>query len=612
MREVGLVSLAITLALHAAGCRACDRDHPYVPPANAPPALSVNPTEVGASPEAGAEGSLIRVYAAPKSAITWSVGGIALDGAGQELVVAALGDVDGDGTQDALYVARPTADQQHAGAVTGELFFLRGGSPSARPTSLAKGPAFGENPACVPLARLEPIAGRGVWVELGTVCPGGGGSRSVFVVRFSTPAPLVAFDALVRDLEGLPKLALGAELRDRDHDGVDDVIMTVRTDEASLSDPQRPTLKLAYFDRPAGLSRDPDEPEASLRAIATQASLLAAKGRDAGLVAALVAQARQLVRATCTDVGTSRFLKIRGASPPACGSSKALADLGLADVRAAVSQGDALRAFAAAVDADSMGVSASGKAAELQKLLAEVAPSRVAKDVKAVSLEGEGMSLAPKPRSWGPLAFDASQTLLLNSGERVYRIDFATGAIEPSDIVSWPTDIASSDGTLRWLGVHAPCDGSALRATFSTQGRSDVVEVPLPIDPKLGRPCPGGRAETVDAQPLGWGLSGLVVLVAGRPVLVQPSSRAASLVPLLSEEPAPRGSPRSPGNKAFVHAVSTGILLRGKLPKDRWMILRSHDLEPYAELSQCVVNDEASYVACVRPRGVVIAKVPDR
>jgi hypothetical protein len=608
-REVALFSVAMALSAQTAGCRACAKDHPYVPPATEPPGASV--TDAAASMEAGASPVSPRVYVAPSGTTKWKVGDLALDAEGRELVLAMLFDADGDGIQDALYVARPTPEQQRPGAPAGELWFIRGGLPSPRTVSLATGSSFSENPACTPLARLEPMGTVGAWVELGTACPGGGGSRAVFIVRTGKPAPIVVFDATVHDPQGVPKLELSGELRDRDQDGVDDVTLRVRLDDASVPESQRPALQLAYFDRPAGLSRDPDEPEASLRAIAGQAAEFAGKAKEAALAATLVRHARELFRVLCYDGGAPRFSKIRGVPPPACGPSRALEDLAVADVRAAVTQGDALRAFAAFRDADAGPVVRSpGKTLEMQKLLAEVAPSRVVKDVKAISVERSGA--APPGASWGPLSFDAAQQLFVSALGQVHRIDPATGALEPSDLAPWPTEVGWAEAGLRWLGVQQPCDGGAVRASFAATGSSEVLDVALPMTPRLGRACTGGSAETIEAHPLGWGPRGLTLLVGGRPLLVQPSPPGVTVLSSLTDGPSPPGSPRSQGGKSLVMPTPAGLLLRGRLPNGRWMLLRSRELEPYAELSRCVVREDASLVACPRHSRVVLVSTPER
>src|SRR6185295_15347072 len=111
-----------------------------------------------------------------------------------------------------------------------------------------------------------------------------------------------------------------------------------------------------------------------------------------------------------------------------------------------------------------------------------------------------------------------------------------------------------------------------LRATFAPTGDGDMSDVLLPIAPRLGRACAGGRGEPASAIPIAWGPRGLEALVAGHPVLMKPDG-AEALADLLDQAP-PQGSPRSSSGKLVVLPVSSGLLVRGRAA-DRWSLVRS-------------------------------------
>jgi hypothetical protein len=109
--------------------------------------------------------------------------------------------------------------------------------------------------------------------------------------------------------------------------------------------------------------------------------------------------------------------------------------------------------------------------------------------------------------------------------------------------------------------------------------------------------------------PIAWGPRGLEAIVAGQPVLIKHEPpQADALLSFIDQAPAP-GSPRSHGAKTFAYALAGGLLVRGR-PADRWALVRSPDLEPYADLRRCTISDDASRVACVRRGKVVLATLP--
>lgn len=596
--------LALLSIAALGGCaRACKNDHPYVPPAASESAGPVGadaaapPATTAATSDAGGEPA----FAPPPGTTSIELAGTQVSVPEREIVLALFGDFDGDGKKDALAIVRPLAGPDgRGGSTAGELVHFHGGMPVGG--AIAVGPTMSVDPSCAPTARLERIGPRSAFAEIGAACTRGSGTRALWVVRLG-PALDLAFDATITDPLSAPKLAIDAEAVDRDKDGIDDVVLKVTIEGGAAPFEPGPKLaaKLAFFDRPAGPSRDSEEPDASLRAIAAQVSARAGKPKEAPAVPGMVQQMRALYRALCREGGAPRIDKIHGGSAPSCGASKPLEDAGVAEVRAWVTQGDAVRAFAAAdVASVAPATRTTARITEVQKLLAEVAPPLDARSSRALNVLADG----PKPHpEWGPLAFESPQKLLVRHGEKVSRVDLGTFEQEDTDVPAWPSRVVSPDGKSRWLEAYHACEGVALRATFAPVAEGDVQEVLLPIAPRLGTRCAGGRGEAALATPVAWGPRGLETIVSGQPLLVRLDAQNASALASWLDEPPPRGSPRSPNGKAIAIATPQGLLVRA----EKTTLRRAPDLAPYADLRHCTTTDDGLVVACLKKGRVVVA-----
>ena len=610
------VALMLALALFAAGCgRACKRDHPYVPytVTDAPPA-SAGADGGGEAPSlaidgGGSSGLAEPALAAPANATSWKVDGLELAAPpNRELLLAIVRDLDGDGKKDALAIVRAPAPPGRPKGEVGpaEIVHYAGASSPPVATVIATAPAPRTDASCTPVARLERIGPRSALAEVGASCTSGGASRALFVVRLAKD-PGIAFELGVVDPPGAPKLTVDVDGADRDRDGLDDVTLhlTIEGGGPPFEPGPRLTANVAFFDRSAGPSRDPDEPEASLRTIAGHAAARAGKAKDAPGVPILVQQMRMLFRAMCSEGGAPRLVKLRNGSSSgavSCGSSKPLEDAGVAEVRSFVTQGDALRAVASADVAQlAPATRTAARTAELTTLLAQVAPLVQAKGARTLAV---AVSAARSPHpEWGALAFEPSGKLLVRTATGVTRVDLDSGESSDAELPAWPTQVLSPDGKSRWLEAYHACEGVALRATFAPTGADgDMRDVLLPVAPPLGSRCAGGRGEAATTIPIAWGARGLEALVAGQPLLVRPESSSATVMAAPLGEMPPFGSPRSAGGRALAVATSQGVLVR----TTKAARYRSAELEPYAELRQCTTTDDASRIACVKNGRVVI------
>jgi hypothetical protein len=599
------------VALLASGCaRSCKNDHPYVPYAvgDGAPSTSASATAAVSSSSAPSEPDLGHgepALVAPPNASTWSVEGMDLVAPeGKELVLAIVRDFDGDGRKDALAVVRPPAPKDKPGEVGPAEVVFYDGAPKD-PQSLAVAPAPRAEPGCAPVARLERVGPKSAFVEVGATCASGPASRALYVVRLAKRAA-VDFDLAVVDPPGAPKLTLDVDGADRDKDGIDDVALRVTIEGGQPPFEPGPKLsaKLAFFDRPAGASRDSDEPDASLRAIASQVTAKAGRLKEAPQVPGIVAQMRMLYRAMCEEGGAPRLVKLRGGGGIRCGTSKPLEDAGVAEVKALALQGDAIRALAEAEIAQSPpATKTAAKTKELEAALGQVAPFVQPRSVKNLAVAVTA-ARGPHPE-WGPVAFEPSGKLLVRTGSRVSRVDPESGEESDANVAQWSTQVLSPDGKSRWLESYHACEGVAVRATFAPTGADgEVRDVLLPVAPTLGTRCSGTRGELATSIPIAWASRGLEAIVGGVPLLVRPEQGQASLLASHLDEAPPPGSPRSPNGKNLAVPVKGGVLLKTPGKNVR---IQSADLEPYAELRHCTVNDDATMIACTKKGRALVA-----
>ena len=602
-----LLQLLLLVATFSGCARSCKNDHPYVPysigdgdaPDGGPEPLSAIP------PVEDAAGAEILATVAPAGTTRWALDGVDLAAPPERVFVAGLvRDFDGDGTKDAVAVVRGTKDL----TLADELFFwkgtARGGLDAPASVAAAPSPAPAADAGCTRVFRLAQVGRRSVAVELGGACPALASSRWLGVVSFDRGVR-TRFSATLVDPPEAPKLTVDPDAADRDGDGIDDLVLKVSIDAPSppFEPMPRVTAKIVFFDRPAGLSREPDEPDASLRTLAQAASSRAARPKEATQVTGAVHQMRALYGAICAEGGSPRIVRTSvGSGAIACGTSRALEEAGFALARAHATLGDPARAIAALERAQlPPATKTAARMTEAQAWLAQVAPVVQAKQLRAVAAVPQSdRGAAP---TWGPLAFDANGKLLVRTAAGVARVDPVAGdESEAPDVTPWKAHVVSPDGTLRWLSVTSACDGGPLRASFASTGPAldaDTKDLLLPIATALGVRCAGAglRGEAVHVLPLAWGTRGLEALVAGEPVLFSADLSKASIAAASLEHAVTPGAPRSPSGKVTVVATSQGIVVRAG--KSR--MFRAKELEGgYGELVGCAVSDDAASVACVR------------
>jgi hypothetical protein len=602
-RSGGTCALAVVLVIASAGCaKSCKNDHPYVP-YSIDTSASAASTEAGAAPTEEIDAGAFQERAAtnaPPGATEWTLDDVALTApAGRTFVLGVARDFDGDGTKDALVVAR-LADDGGPSRDPGALFFYRGKKEGLAPPEEIPGASdLVSDPSCTPVARLSAIGKRSFFVELAVSCTGAaidGATRWLAALAIDKSAK-VKWSALAYDPPAAAKLTIDADGSDQDGDGIDDLTLRVSLEGGAAPFEPGPKVSAVFrwLDRPAGLSRDAATTESSFAQLASIAMARASRAKDAPAVPLFVAQTRALFRAMCPEGGAPRIVHKAGAASMTCGQSRALEDAGMAEARAYATEGDAVRAIAALERAQRPpATKTASRATEAEAWIAQAAPIVAARSIRNIAaVPSLGRGRAP---AWGALAFEPSGKLLVRTAAGVARVDPEQGDEAAAEITVWPSAVVSPDGAMRWIEAYDPCDGLALRATFAPTNEGQLKDVALPIAPPFGPKCTTTK-ETVAAIPIAWGARGLEAIVSGEPVLVSADLARAALPVGPLDQPMTLGAPRSPNGRALVVATPRGLVVRGA--KSR--VLRARELDAtYGAQRDCTVSDDGARVACVR------------
>jgi hypothetical protein len=632
-------ALSSTLGLLSGCARGCGRDKPYVP-------YGIDDTPTGADGGEAGDGDGVDGGAfgvdggsfapelgelAPRDARAWDLGGMHLDApAGHVFVTGLVRDFSGQGNRAAVAFVRPEGEPAGPGSL---LYF----SPSGDSSVLASPPRVSPVEGCmldVKLARVGPAT---VSVETSHRCERGPGPGTRhFAVAAVGAAPRARFTTQVLDPSGAPPLRIDAEGVDADGDGIDDIVVRVSIEGgvAPFEPGPRVTAQLRLLDRPAGLSRDASEPEASFRGLARGLWQKALRTKEAADVAAYAAQVRFLFSALCMEGGAPRLAGM-STGDLFCGTSRALEDVGLAEARAWVTLGDPARA-AMALDR-AQRAPAARTAARTAELTASIEKASYVATLGVVRMPGAVPQVEkPTVPSWGALAFEPSGKLLVRTAAGVVRFDADTGDEAAADgIAPWKSRVVSPDGRLRWIDAYVACPAPATHFTLVPEGSGgaseggggasdksaeasetsgggaaaggadsdgDGVDVSVPVAAALGLRCTRARGELLAARPVAWGPKGLEALVGGDLVHVSPSYRAAiARAPL--DQPVRLGSPRAPNGSTWVVATPTGFIVR---TSSKTRLLRAKEFEPYAELRDCTVTSDGARVACVKNARVLV------
>ncbi len=595
--RVRLEVLVLLSAATLASCKGCKNEHPYTPYTIAGDAGDAEAVAL-ADAEAPAATHEISATQAPPHATRWTLDGLTLAApAGFVFELGVARDFDADGHVDAAALARRDGADSDLGTL---LYYHAENGALASPVTVAASPSLTpQGASCTAKRKMSAIGRHSIWLELGVQCVAPSlrePSRQISVWALRQ-TPRAHLSANVIDPPGAPKLTFSVDGSDADGDGLDDVLLKVAVEggDAPFEPLPRAEASLRWFDRPAGMSRDPDGPDGSLRNFAAGLAVRAAKAKDAPQVLAQARAVRVLWNAICAEGRAPRIVHVFGGSPISCGPSRALEEAGLAEARAHAALADALGAIAALERAQ---IPPATKTAQRTKdaegWVSQIAPLTQATQVRAIAaVPQSSRTTAP---AWGALAFESSGKLLVRTAAGVVRIDPDKGdENDASDVTAWPTNMISPDGTQRFLEAYDACDGISLRATLVTLDGGDLADVALPITPRPGVRCTTAKGSPASVVPLAWAMGGLETIISGEPILL--TGGHASLLRAPVGQATPRGSARSPDGKTFAIATSLGVLVQGAKAR----LLRSTDLDgTYAEQRDCTASDDATHTACIR------------
>ncbi len=605
LRNLVRVSLGAIVLLCGCG-QSCKNDKPYVPysvdpsahpsgaTADLPPPSANAPADPLTNPPGQRFAPVKARKVKPGTSQIASAAGTLQAPPGFTFDSVLEADLDGDGTQDAAAWVTSTD------ASTGQLVWF---GPGQGTRSVASPPAsFTGAAGCTIDPDLSQIGPHTLLVTVRRTClvdraPAPATKWWSVVVPSRTPAERLTLTTV--DQRSVERLDVQIDALDRDGDQFDDVLVTLAMlgPDPAFDEDSSPAISvdLAYFDRPAGLSRDPHEPAASFRSIADKLARQVKTKKARGAVGPSARRVRELFRSICGEWGATA-LEIGGA-PLQCGAGDAMDRVDRADLEAALQTGDLLKAVATLSRiAREPGAQHGTVPDELRSL--------VTKSFAIQEVDSYHLPFAPEPaaakETWGGLSFDASGALLIRTASSVMRFDARTRVALPDGpegpIAPWPLEVASPDGAMTVQSVYDPCDGGPLRLTMRTT--KGLLDQAIPIDPMPGNACAKGAPPPIARwRASAWTKAGLELLVEGIPLTVAADGKRIKPA-RLAAQPGVRAGARSPDGTALVIETAEGVAVVPDLAKPQlWRVKGSPDA--HLRLHDCVVAPRAAAVACV-------------
>ncbi|HKO93538.1 MAG TPA: hypothetical protein VJU61_20430, partial [Polyangiaceae bacterium] len=371
--------------------------------------------------------------------------------------------------------------------------------------------------------------------------------------------------------------------RDRDGDGRDDVEMGVVVAAPGAAEVR---ASFVWLDRPAGLSRDALEPQASFVRLASLESVRANNQKSSLGVAENVANARRLYSSLCAESGVSRVWLDSGAEL-SCGElSGPFQSLTLASISAELNLGRADRALAAL---EQHSWFPSGNKVDTQHFidtqLSQLLPRLVRRRViKLVPLKAPPRAVDGGPH-FSPLTFHADGSLLLLTPEGVVRAA-PDGRYEydaSKEVDPWQTAVLSKSGE-QLTGIAFPCERSEVLWLRSAPGGAPLAPLPTTLVAPRPGACRGGSTFTPPrVAPIAWTEDGVSAFVG------------TFLSGTLPAHP-PLGSALSPNARFAAVASGWGLLVRGGDKTALWVF---DDPALPTQLRDCVVSNNAQAAACL-------------
>lgn len=603
-----VLGLILATCLPLASCDGCRRDHPFIPflvasastpnpthssvPSGAPlDALSPKPVPSAAYP---IEGERL-----PADSHQAKVGVRQIDAPRTAVFETVLrSDWNSDGVLDAVALLRSTTpDAPSVGAI-----YLYDGRGDAKKLSDLPG-WLPSHKDCTWQPRLQQVGANTVAVDLHLSCatpmPSRSATRYLALIAPTRGEPLLAS---WRMAESAPDEKFDATLSGADLDGDSKDDATLRVSLTHVPTKREVFAEFAWLDRTAGISREPGHFANSLGSTLASVEKLAANRKSAAEVLERSAAVWRLLASTCADSATARLFRADGAGMDCENIAPSIGRLVGAEVRAALSQNDVLRAAFAITRSEFMlGVRPS--AADRTNWLKLLRKSMVL--VEAIELVTSEVKPV-LPRSgihFSPLRYDTDGTLLMQTPHGVARIR-ANGQEASQDDASaaptsWPLAVSSPERTLE--SILAACDRSELLVVY--KGADGRLLQPVPTQFLAPRPgvCAGAASVNWRVSPISLTEDPLpVALVEGACVA---SGSAESCMKPTALGKVVAGSPRSPDGRRLIAATGVGLIAVGDPKPELWA---SDSLGNPATLSDCVIDNSGAHIACIQGARLVL------
>jgi hypothetical protein len=594
MRRAHVSSIALALLALLPACDGCHGGKPYTPYTltDTPPSASTAPSAAPPPPPAdGGTFAAVPATPAPGDGTRWPLEGGAVEAPpGHAFAQGLVMDMDGDGKPDLLAFARAPD------GLRGELWFASGKAP-AEGRIVAALPADLAAPGCTAEAALSLIGPRTAALDFAPRCPARIREKAVrwiAAARFTSELPEITLEIRAGAPNEGETLQVALDGRDRDGDGRYDVAVTF-----TLASSASATASLAYFDRPAGLSRDPTEPEASFKALGAALIADGRKKTTAPRIPAAAYTARRLQAMLCEDAG-GKPLITTNAGPIRCGDVHLAEESTIAEIEAALNLGDPVGAIAALDRLDALGA----RRKDVDTLVAKSIPSIAGTLVRATA----AIPALETPPAFSPLAFEPDGSLLVHTKDGVVRADkttFAETAVDPAP--AWPKRLAwpASDAPSWTLTDVDECGGRS--GPIAAFNKPDVLFHALPVQPyvrcasDISRPPVDMLGTT--SQGLLFAFRGNVMAVAAQlPVRVSVADTFAAA----PGAPVERGTARSPNGGTIALRVSRGVLVAVLKGTGRNASAKLWTTPLVDGANACVPSDGGERLACVTAKGAAI------
>jgi hypothetical protein len=588
------------------GCDGCGSKKPYTPfgvasslPRVEPPAPSA--PDPAPAPSTTAGFAVHKAELVPGNPQNWQGSDLNLDApAGRRFAQVLPTDFDGDQKPEALAWLVPAPKEKNA--APGELWYFPNGA-AAR--SIAALPGFIPSSAdCALTTTLTQTGPHSATLDVTASCNppliARAPSRALLVVSPNVDHPLL-LTVRAASAAADETLNFSVDSSDQDHDGRDDVRLSVSLGNQGASEPS--SADLVWLDRAAGASRSASEPAASLMRLAGKISLQA-RGKRGGTASERVATTLRLLSSLCAESGVPRVFDEDGA-PFRCAALNPLLDsLLMSDAVASLAVSDVQNAFSVLRrDGWYFGKLSSTQRKALERELLRA----VSKLEVTAPLVARATPLVPAAPHYSPLWFESDAALLIQGGAGVVRVlgdrtaEVAVSA--EAGAPTWPLELASASG-LRVLGAVHACDRSEL--LFNESDAAHPLLPPLATRLLAARPasCAGhGTGPAVTITPLSFDHNGLDTLISGAHVTVAASGKKppAGLPEL--------GTPRSPDGRWLVTPSSLGLLLVGER-KELWQTDKLSEHADAGRFTDCVVANDARAVACIDAGRAILFERP--